>query len=375
MPCEDKFFCLQHGRYSSISASPSGFHKLSTPLLDEIANRFGLRREVTKLCHKLRAIRAVLEDAEEQQLTGRAFRNWLEELKRVAYDVEDFLDEFSPEAIHCVSRNGFIEQVRNLHPSLGQFVNQLDMFPRITQIGETLELLVEERSNFHLREQVARPSDISVVSIVGLGGLGKTTLAQLVYNDERIARHFNLKMWACINDEFDVERIMMSILESASNVRGDFTEMDALQFRLQELLIGKRYLLVLDDVWNEDDNEWDKLRTSLKGGVEGSTVIVTTRSEKVALIMGTSYIHYLQGLSDKDCWALFEKRAFGRDADKHRRLFSIGKQIVKKCEGVPLAARTIGGLMRFKGDEREWLLVQDSDLWDLSQNEMAFWLP
>ncbi|KAJ9186899.1 hypothetical protein P3X46_002419 [Hevea brasiliensis] len=383
------------------------FDKLSTPLLDEIANRFGLRREVTKLCHKLRAIRAVLEDAEEQQLTGRAFRNWLEELKRVAYDVEDFLDEFSPEAIHCVSRNGFIEQVRNLHPSLGQFVNQLDMFPRITQIGETLELLVEERSNFHLREQVARPSnrrrrtgssvveseihgrledkekivklllsaenmspgDISVVSIVGLGGLGKTTLAQLVYNDERIARHFNLKMWACINDDFDVERIMMSILESASNVRGDFTEMDALQFRLQELLIGKRYLLVLDDVWNEDDNEWDKLRTSLKGGVEGSTVIVTTRSEKVALIMGTSYIHYLQGLSDKDCWALFEKRAFGRDADKHRRLFPIGKQIVKKCEGVPLAARTIGGLMRFKGDEREWLLVQDSDLWDLSQNE------
>lgn len=383
------------------------FDKLSIPLLDEIANRFGVGREITKLRHQLRVIRAVLEDAEERQLTGRAFRNWSEELKRVAYDVEDFLDEFSPEALQSVSRNGFIEQVRNLHSSLGQFMNHLDMFSRITQIRETLERLVEERSKFHLREQAARPSnrrrrtgsyvveseilgrledkekilklllsaenmstdDISVVSIVGLGGIGKTTLAQLVYNDERVAGHFDLRMWTCINDDFDVEKIMMSVLESATKVRCGFSEMDALQFRLQELLIGKRFLLVLDDVWNEDDNEWDKLRTSLTGGKEGSTVIVTTRSEKVASIMGTTYIHYLQCLSDVDCWALFKKQAFGRDADKHRRLFPIGKQIVKKCGGVPLAARTLGGLMRLKRDEREWLLVQDSDIWDLSQNE------
>ncbi|KDP41536.1 hypothetical protein JCGZ_15943 [Jatropha curcas] len=385
------------------------FDKLSTPLLEEIANRSGLGREVTALRHKLKTIRAVLEDAEEQQLATRAFRIWSAELKQVAFDVEDFLDEFSPEAIQAGNYDGFIGQVRNLHPSLGQFVNRIDMFPRITQIRENLETLVEERSSFHLRERVVRPSSrsrrhtgpsiiesevlgreedkekivklllsadngfspggISVLSIVGLGGIGKTTLAQIVYNDERLKRHFDLKIWACVNDDFDVEKIMLSILESGRKVKCDFSEMDALQFRLQELLIGKRYLLFLDDVWNEDVNEWDKLRTSLIGGVEGSVIIVTTRSEKVASIMGSAYIHYLEGLSDDCCWGLFKKRAFGQDEDKHRNLFPIGMQIVKKCGGVPLAARTLGGLMRFKKDEREWLLVQDSNLWDLYQNE------
>ncbi|XVF64952.1 hypothetical protein PTKIN_Ptkin09bG0208000 [Pterospermum kingtungense] len=386
------------------------FDKLANPLLEEIANRLGLKKEVRKLQRTLDAIQAVLADAEEQQSTNRALRIWLTEIKEVAYDMEDLLDEFSLEAMQSRNQGGFAEQVRSFIPSLLQAVGRIDLLPRFRQIKETLEFLAEERSSFHLRdantyrvsrsrgrrqtgsfivesEVLGREEDkgriieqllassrttlgnISVVSIVGLGGLGKTMLAQLVYNNDMVATHFDLKIWVCVSDDFDVEKIMISIIGSATKSKCDIVGMDALQFRLQELLLGKRYLLVLDDVWNEEDCEWEKLRTSLRSGVEGSRIIVTTRSTKVALIMESVYIHQLESLPDDDCWTLFKQRAFGNNEEEHQNLFPIGMQIVKKCGGVPLAAKTLGSVMRFKKEEREWLVVQESDLWDVSQSE------
>ncbi|KAL4604416.1 hypothetical protein ACB092_10G192200 [Castanea dentata] len=378
------------------------FDKLATPFLEEITNIFGFKEDLKKLLRTVRAIQTVLKDAEERQLTDRALRNWLTELKEVAYEAEDLLDECSPEVMVSGNRNRFIEQVRVFVPSLGNFASCINMLPKLEKIKETLDVLAEEKSFFNLSEVsvnnnsscrsksrgirktgslviesevFGREGDkgriveqllstgesvgkISVISIVGIGGLGKTTLAQLVYNDERVKKHFDLKIW-----------IMVLILESGSKSKCDFFGMDALQSRLQELLLEKRYLLVLDDVWNEDHNEWDNLRTSLSSGVEGSKIIVTTRSEKVATIMGTTYIHHLEGLSEDNCWTLFKQRAFGHNEDHHPNLSTIGKLIVKKCGGVPLAAKTLGSVMRFKREEREWLFVQESDLWDVSESD------
>ncbi|KAL5844587.1 hypothetical protein ACOSQ4_010545 [Xanthoceras sorbifolium] len=380
------------------------FDKVANPLLEEIANRFNLRKELKKLRRTLRVIRAVLEEAEERQLTHGALKIWLRELKEVSYDMEDLLDEFSPEALMSRNRGGFAQQVLNLVP----FANIGEMLSKLKQVKETLETLAEERSNFNLREGVVKTSsrsrrqtgsyiiqseilgreddkqrivqvlfsidnrtygEVSVVSIVGLGGLGKTTLAQLVYNDERVTRHFDTKMWVCVNDDFDAERIMISVIESGSKCKSDLLGMDVLQFRLSELLSGKRYLLVLDDVWNEDDNEWDRLRAVLRSGGEGSRIIVTTRSKKVASIMGSTYIHHLEGLSDENCWDLFKQRAFCHNEEEHTNLFAIGKQIAKKCGGIPLAAKTLGSLMRFKREERQWSLVLESDLWNVFESE------
>ncbi|XP_039022003.1 putative disease resistance protein RGA4 [Hibiscus syriacus] len=153
-------------------------------------------------------------------------------------------------------------------------------------------------------------------------------------------------------------------MESANGRRcDDLLGMDALQFQLRDLLLDKRYLLVLDDVWNEDEDEWDKLKTLLSFGAEESKVIVTTRSAKVAEIVGTVSSHHLKGLSDDECWALFKQRAFshGQEDRNNTNLFPIGKQIVKKCGGVPLAAKTLGGLMRFKREPTEWLRVQECE--------------
>ncbi|XXG50766.1 hypothetical protein AAC387_Pa02g4702 [Persea americana] len=132
---------------------------------------------------------------------------------------------------------------------------------------------------------------------------------------------------------------------------------------------GKKFLLVLDDMWNEDPEEWNRLKHYLRGA-RGSKIIVTTRSEKVALIMGTLPPHQLARLSEDDCWSLFKKRAFvPEEEDRHPNLIIIGKEVVSKCGGLPLAAKTLGSLMRFKREEAEWIFLKESEVWNLHDQE------
>ncbi|XP_026457678.1 putative disease resistance protein RGA3 [Papaver somniferum] len=122
------------------------------------------------------------------------------------------------------------------------------------------------------------------LSIVGMGGLGKTSLAQLVYNDESIGKYFELKMWVCISDDFNVYKILQNILESITGgTCGDLSNVDVLANKVKERLAGKRYLLVLDDLWNEDIDDWEKLKNVLGFG---SKILVTTRNQKVADVVG-----------------------------------------------------------------------------------------
>ncbi|KAH0646750.1 hypothetical protein KY290_034378 [Solanum tuberosum] len=144
-----------------------------------------------------------------------------------------------------------------------------------------------------------------------------------------------------------------------------------LQKKLQELLNGKRYLLVLDDVWNEDQEKWANLRAVLKVGASGASVLTTTRLEKVGSIMGTLQPYELLNLSQENCWLLFMQRALGHQEEINPNLVVIGKEIVKKCGSVPLAAKTLGGILRFKREEREWEHVRDSEIWKLPQDESS----
>ncbi|XWS21353.1 hypothetical protein CRYUN_Cryun30bG0048300 [Craigia yunnanensis] len=128
------------------------FDKLANPLLERIADRLGLKKEVRKLQRTLYVIQAVLADAEEQQLTNRALRIWLTELKEVAYEMEDFLDEFSLQAIQAMESRNLAGQVRSFIPSLVQATGCVDLLPRLKQMKETLELLAQEKSSFNLRD-------------------------------------------------------------------------------------------------------------------------------------------------------------------------------------------------------------------------------
>ncbi|XP_039117909.1 putative disease resistance protein RGA3 [Dioscorea cayenensis subsp. rotundata] len=222
--------------------------------------------------------------------------------------------------------------------------------------------------------------EIAVVSIVSMGGMGKTTLAQLVYGDERIKKQFKLRIWVCVSDDFDVPKLAGKIIHTASGENCDHTNIEVLQQRLRKELGQKRYLLVLDDVWNEDFQKWDALRNMLLDGGEGSRILVTTRNEKCSRVMGVQKPYFLSRLSEESSWNLFEQKAnFAVGVPKPPKLLEIGQEIVKKCQGLPLAIEVMGCIMHCKSEESEWQAVLENiETWKLqnTQNEIIreLWL-
>ncbi|KAJ8625733.1 hypothetical protein MRB53_034263 [Persea americana] len=379
--------------------------KLSSHVQNEIGLLWGLEEEKQKLESNLSVIRAVLHDAEKRQVNEMAVKDWLGKLKGAAYDAEDLVDEFIFEARRrkVVNQQGMQKKVRNFCSLSNPLAFRLKMAHKMQELRKRFDGIAKERNDFHFKVEVAesRPpisrtretcsyviesevcgrddekeklidslinsgdeEVLSVIPIVGMGGLGKTTLAQLIFNDERVGTHFDLKMWVYVSADFDVGRLLKEILESAIKRKADQLSIDLLHARLRETLSGKKYLLVLDDVWNEEENEWDKLNTWLKCGGMGSKILATTRSDKVAAIMGPLPAHKLGILSKEDSWTLFEKRARPLP-----NFVSMGKAMVGKCGGLPLAIKILGGLMSSKTTQSEWESVKNSEFWNPQDND------
>ncbi|XP_047981421.1 putative disease resistance protein RGA3 isoform X3 [Salvia hispanica] len=381
---------------------------LSSLLKEEIGLILGVDYEMKKLRSTLTTIQAVLEDAEDKQIKSKAIRQWLQKLTALAYEIDDILDD-------CNTHVSKLNHSHSKHSrySLKKIMYRHNIARRMKQVNKIAGDVATERANFHLREMpVHRPREValasretasllnhshqiygreedkhmivkmlvndvkekqemSVLPIVGVGGLGKTTLAQLVFNDPQVEEHFDLRIWVCVSDNFEIKTLAKAMIESAtgSGKAWDLQHLDAAVRHLWELLSKKRYLIVMDDVWNDHQNKWFELRDILSCGSVGSSVIVTTRQKKVADIMRTLPCHHPRGLSDEHCWALLQQRAFVPREEVSPQLEIIGKQIVKKCAGVPLAATTLGGILRFKRIEEEWIHVRDSEIWKLSAEE------
>jgi hypothetical protein len=172
----------------------------------------------------------------------------------------------------------------------------------------------------------------------------------------------------CVSTDFDLRRLTRAIIESIDGASCDLQELDPLQRCLQDKLNGKKFLLVLDDMWDDYGDRWNKLKEVLRCGAKGSAVIVTTRIDKVALGMATAFVKQMGILSEEDSWQLFQQLAFGMRRKEERELLeAIGASIVKKCGGVPLAIKALGNLMRLKESEDQWIAVKESEIWDLRE--------
>ncbi|XP_058108852.1 putative disease resistance protein RGA3 [Magnolia sinica] len=280
-------------------------------------------------------------------------KTWLVKVKDVAYDVDDILDEWTTETLISKAANegdGSCFSKKKVR----SFLLPVTCFNRV---------MLRHKIGRRIKEEVNEVP--FVISIVGMGGMGKTTLAQLTYNDEKVKGHFDKRMWVCVSEDFDVKRITKSIIESADESGCEDLGLDLLQSRLSQKLQAKRFLLVLDDIWSEDREKWDKLRLPFQAGALGSRIVITTHSEKVAWAMRSAHIHKLVALSKDECCLLFSRGAFEhRNAEEHSELEEIGREIVNKCGGLPLAAKTIGCAMWWRRTKREWELVLESKIWN-----------
>ncbi|KAL0376487.1 UNVERIFIED_CONTAM: putative disease resistance protein RGA1 [Sesamum calycinum] len=212
---------------------------------------------------------------------------------------------------------------------------------------------------------------VQIISIVGAGGMGKTALAQLVFNEfnaGEMKEQFQVRTWICVSDPFDEIKIARAILESLNRSAPNLSEFETLLQYIRESISGRKFFFVLDDVWTEEDSKWIPLKVCLKSGAPGSRILVTTRKQRVAQIIGTTYTHSLNPLSDSYCWAVLSQIALQdrREADREM-LEETGMEIAKKCKGLPLAAKTVGGLLRFKTSLQEWQNVLKSEMWGLEK--------
>lgn len=152
-----------------------------------------------------------------------------------------------------------------------------------------------------------------VIFIVGMGGLGKTTIAHLVYRDQQVERHFDVKSCSCISDVFDVARATKELIENSPQADGahNLQSLAALQDKLERIVENRKILFVLDDVWTS--KEWDKMKAPLSSCAGGSKILVTTRFNAVALAMSNRSPYHLGVLDHKQCWAIFKDKSFWGD--------------------------------------------------------------
>ncbi|XP_074313178.1 disease resistance protein RGA2-like [Silene latifolia] len=365
------------GLTTALSAVNTLLTTLNDPLLKETFFTFVSSDRLEKLKGSVTTVKSLLLDAANKDELSETVRDYINKLKDVVYDADDLFDELVTRA----ERKDFDDD--NIFEKVCQLFLSIETSVKVRELRLKLDDIADDHAKFGLgisttphrrvrpietcshvsaSDVVGRNDDANKVigmlldsgicayflAIVGIGGMGKTTLAKLVFRDEKITAEFPIRLWVCVSDQdgatLDVKQILLKILESLECRFDSSSSVDILHREYQRNLQGKKFLIVLDDIWSEKIVELDNLKKRLKIDGSKGRIIATTRSKETARIIGNG-THELKGLSDEHSRVLFEMKAFGDNGEKPAELVEIGEKIVKKSSNVPLSIMVIGTLL------------------------------
>ncbi|XP_022747993.1 probable disease resistance protein At1g58602 [Durio zibethinus] len=375
--------------------------RISDLLIHEaVFQQGGVREEVERLKAELERMDSFLKDVDYEQEQTQLHRTLVRQIRDLAYEAEDVIDSYILEVAHQGGSQGIMErfastftkpfrlhnmgvQVKGIQTKLEDISKSLPAYNQISG-GK------ESSSNFRMLQQQSRRTyphveevdvvslggmtrDVLaklmteedrphvVVSLVGMGGIGKTTLAKIVYNHNDVRRHFDCFAWAFISQKCMPREVLHDVLIKVQPQERELidklTENEIIE-RLFDVLREKRYLVVLDDIWRGED--WNCLKHAFPQGKRGSKILFTTRIMEVASL--AAYTIEFPFLTDDESWKLFKRKAFPEnttESDARSREFEmLGRQMVKKCGGLPLAIVALGGLLATKKSLAQWEMVQ-----------------
>ncbi|KAL4598687.1 hypothetical protein ACB092_11G076000 [Castanea dentata] len=375
-------------------------------LLQEASLLGDAHDEIEEIKLELESMRSFLKDAERRMERSESVENWVRQVREVAYEAEDIIDEFmhhkdkekhksgfkgiAKEIVHFPKNIAARHQIATKLPKIKGKVREISDrskrygFDKLDEgtgnymsreswqhyaessifFGEDEIVGMEEKTEEMIEWLLEDGQRRAIISIVGMGDLGKTTLATRIYNDQRIKQQFNCCAWISVTQVHDSNELLRSM------VREFFETKQLLMAMLFHYLHQKRYVVVLDDVL--DIYLWSSIRGAFPDNKNGSRIFLTTRNENVATSVEVRYrVNHLEPLQEKDTWALFCKKAFWNEPGRccPQELQPLAHAIVNKCEGLPLAIVAIGGLMCSRSKAiGEWKKVYESLNWRLSYN-------
>ncbi|XP_055808304.1 putative disease resistance protein RGA4 [Solanum dulcamara] len=375
--------------------------KLVSLTIEEARSLRNCKKNLRMLTKYVSIIQAFIHDAERRQVDDQAVEEWLKMLERVAEDAEDaenMFDEFKYESLKAQMMNIRTKLIKKVHNFFSHTAFRYKMSRKIKSINEDLRainqlakdlclqsLMVSSRQIPLNRETdsvvvasdvVGRDRDVaeikekmlnireevvlSTIPLVGMGGLGKTTVAKRIFNDEQIKQNFEKKIWLCLPEMSETKSFLELILESLTERKLEVQSRDIIVKKLRDELEGKRYLLVLDDLWHVDPTLWHDFVDTLRGinTSRGNCILVTTRSKQVASTVAVDH-HMLEKLTRDHCWSIFKQKAFV-DGEVPEDMVSTENRIVEMCQGLPLTASVLGGLLRYK-EKHEWQVILDGN--------------
>ncbi|RWR73997.1 disease resistance protein RPM1-like protein [Cinnamomum micranthum f. kanehirae] len=379
----------------------------------------GFRTNINEIQLELQSMRSFLKDADRRERSDDddGVRTWVEQVREATYKVEDIIDMYMWQTTKQNTREGLIRRAlyntlllpknycykRQIASELQAIISEIHEISERRQrygfheegqtskmkndnedwqrSGEYLHFIpdeeivgIDEDKDFLIGELTDERPKRVVVAVVGMGGLGKTTLVTKVYDSPQVKNHFECHAWITVSQSYKVDDLMRNMIkelyESNKEAVPDGIDKMVGGHLVQttiDYLQNKRYVIVLDDVWETID--WNHIRVAFPNNRCGSRIMLTTRIRDVALSFEAESILYLEPLGKDEAWLLFCSRAFSNKSCPPE-LKPYAKTLVQKCEGLPLAIVTIGGLMLTKEKSSlEWRKVENSLSWQLSNNK------